>query len=106
MFVTPKNAATVALIKNAGNSIEVLLMKRHGNDRFLPNYHVFPGGAMDPQDHEYEITSSKKIRHIEKFDGDHKKYYAFTMCAIRETFEESGILLALDENGKYPAINT
>ncbi|MCL2155314.1 MAG: NUDIX domain-containing protein [Leptospirales bacterium] len=106
MFVTPKEAATVAVIRDAANTIEVLLMKRHSADNFLPNYHVFPGGAMDPQDHEHEISSDRKIKSIEKFDGDHKKYYAFIMCAIRETFEESGILLAIDENGNYPVINT
>ena len=106
MFATPKEAATVAVIRDAVKSIEVLLMKRHQDDRFLPNYHVFPGGAMDAQDHEHTISSGRKIRHIEKFDGDHKKYYAFIMCAIRETFEESGILLALDENKNYPLINT
>jgi len=106
MFVTPKEAATVAVIRDAANSIEVLLMKRHSEDRFLPNYHVFPGGAMDPQDCEHEISSGKKIKHIDKFDGDYKRYYSFIMCAIRETFEESGILLALDKSGNYPVINT
>ncbi|MCL1865062.1 MAG: NUDIX domain-containing protein [Spirochaetes bacterium] len=106
MFTTPREAATVSIIRDGENTIEVLLMKRHGNDRFLPNYHVFPGGAMDPQDYEYKFSCDKEIKHIEKFDCDYKKYYGFIMCAVRETFEESGILLAVDEDGNYPVINT
>ena len=106
MFATPKYAATAAIVRDGAHNIEVLLMKRHSEDKFLPNYHVFPGGAMELQDYDYEISSAKKFAHIKKFGGDYKRYYGFIMCAIRETFEESGILLAVDENGSYPSINT
>lgn len=114
MFVTPRKAATVALIKDSSGEIEVLLMKRHQNDRFLPDYYVFPGGAVDSQDHDISITenTSQNITgNIEKvlykdFDGDKNKYFGYIMCGIRETFEESGILLASNEHGKYPVIET
>ena len=106
MFAKPKDAATVSIVRDSENTIEVLLMKRHGEDRFLPNYHVFPGGALELQDYEYEISSDKKIKDIKKFAGDYKRYYGFVMCGIRETFEESGILFAVDDNGNYPLINT
>lgn len=101
-------ASTVALVKNSesGDGIEILLMKRNMNDRFLPGYHVFPGGAVEDQDahggsffkthHQVDLLSSEE---------EQKKIITHMMCAIRETFEESGILLA-ESDGKYFDMNT
>ena len=53
MFGKPRKAATVAVLKNnpsKTDGFEVLLLKRHKQDRFLPSYYVFPGGAIDEQD--------------------------------------------------------
>ena len=105
MCVTPRKAATVSILKNSPGKTEVLLMKRHLRDRFLPDYHVFPGGALDQQDYDYEFTHIKNSRVLKDFEGNLKKYYGFILCGIRETFEEAGLLFALDSNGNYPLIN-
>ena len=106
MFVNPRKAATAAILKENSGKMEVLLMKRHLNDRFLPDYCVFPGGALDEQDYDYDFPASGRARELKDFEGSSKSYYGYIICAIRETFEESGLLLAIDKNGKYPIINT
>jgi len=106
MFINPRKAATVAVLKDTNGKPEVLLMKRHGDDRFLPDYHVFPGGALDGQDYEIEFPAQADNRKLKDFKNSSKEYYAYIMCGIRETFEESGILLALNETGKYPLIKS
>ena len=105
MFTSPRRAATVAILKNIGDTFEVLLMKRHGEDRFLPDYYVFPGGALDEQDYEIVFPELNNNHNLKDFKNNSKEYYANIMCGIRETFEESGILFALDETGNYPFIN-
>ena len=105
MFSKPRKAATVAVLKNNPDKVdgfEVLLLKRHKQDRFLPSYYVFPGGGIDEQDNnpdkkKYSAKTSKK----NKNDFD---VYLFTMGAIRETFEESGFLLARKSNGDFVSI--
>ena len=76
-------AATVVvarvLPKDEG-SFEVFLVKRHGKSGFMPGAHVFPGGKVDDDD--------------ASFDADR-----FACAAIRETFEETGVLLARHESG-------
>ena len=106
MFTAPRKAATVALLKDIPDKMEVLLMRRHLEDRFLPDYYVFPGGALDIQDYDQKFPVSEKPHVLKDFKGDSGKYYGFIICGIRETFEESGLLLAVDKNGNYPLINT
>lgn len=107
LFVKPRKAATVALLRDSStcSGFEVLLMKRHLNDRFLPGYHVFPGGAVDERDVPRNIDYDAHINGM-KFSTTEDKinYLTHVICVIRETFEESGILLAEAGNG-YIAMN-
>lgn len=107
LFVKPRPAATVALIKDSlnNNGIEVLLMKRHARDRFLPGYHVFPGGAVDKQDIPRDTIPDECLNGITLSSSEDKmNYFTHVICAIRETFEEAGILLAGSANS-YFSIN-
>jgi len=106
MFTNPRKAATVSILRDYSGKLEVLLMQRHLDDRFLPDYHVFPGGALDYQDYDFEFTADAGAHIHKDFDGTSKEYYGHLICGIRETFEESGILFAVDEKGDYPQINT
>lgn len=106
MFVTPRKAATVSIIKDNSGRMEVLLMRRHLNDRFLPDYLVFPGGAVDPGDSDYKDSDIKFPHKLKDFDGNPDEVMGHIICGIRETFEESGFLLALNSRGAYPSINT
>jgi 8-oxo-dGTP pyrophosphatase MutT (NUDIX family) len=77
----PRPAASVVLLrrggKHADRALEVLLLKRTGKARFMPNVWVFPGGAVDGADGEDEAR--------------------FKTCAIRELEEEAGITLPANE---------
>jgi 8-oxo-dGTP pyrophosphatase MutT (NUDIX family) len=75
----PRPAATVILLRDGDESagLEVLLLKRSSESRFMPNVWVFPGGSLDPEDGE-------------GMDG-------LTYCARRELGEEAGIHLHPDD---------
>jgi 8-oxo-dGTP pyrophosphatase MutT (NUDIX family) len=75
--VTPRPAATLLLVRDAPEGIEVLLTTRHDAAGFAAGATVFPGGKLDASDHQRDAA------------GD-----ALRVAAIRETFEECGILLA------------
>lgn len=74
----PKDAAAVILLKNG----EVFLAQRNPKTSFLGGWHAFPGGKLDAGDAEIEVRNSE--------DKDLAK---FIVCAVRETFEETGVLL-------------
>lgn len=78
--VTPVPAATLLLVRDGPEGIEVLLTTRHTAAGFAAGAAVFPGGKLDASDHARA-----------KADGASDP---FPIAAIRETFEESGILLA------------
>lgn len=75
---TPKDAAAVILLKNG----EVFLAQRNPQTPFLGGWHAFPGGKLDAGDSEIEIANCD--------DAEAAKYI---VCAVRETFEETGVLL-------------
>lgn len=84
-------AATVLLLRDGRNGLEVAMMRRSRKTGFLPNVLVFPGGAVDETDAEgfnLEDSPSRAGYPI-----------AVGMAGIRETFEEVGLLLARGPNG-------
>ncbi|HKX06877.1 MAG TPA: NUDIX domain-containing protein [Stellaceae bacterium] len=78
--MTPVPAATLLLLRDSAEGIEVLLTTRHKAAGFAAGAAVFPGGKLDSDDRARARTDRA---------GD-----PFRIAAIRETFEESGILLA------------
>ena len=66
--ISPKDAATVILLRPCRDTgvqdIEVLLALRNQRSGFVPGYHVFPGGGVDPQD--YEPGIERFIRNIDR----------------------------------------
>src|ERR1700741_3811669 len=94
----PKDAATLILIDRAGKIPKVLLGKRHARHKFMPGKFVFPGGGVDPTDKAMPIASPLD-RHAEKrlMQRFHKasavRARALALAAVRETFEETGLLL-------------
>ncbi len=78
-IAVPKDAASVILLNDAG---EVLWAQRNPALKFLGGYHAFPGGKLE--------TSDEKVRVKNCEDDELAKFIA---CAVRETFEEVGVLL-------------
>ena len=94
MVTQPQPAATVILLRDASPSPEVLMIERHSRSEFLPDMYVFPGGRVDEEDHALadRITGIDPAALLPQFEPDRAP--AFFVAAIRETFEEAGILLA------------
>jgi 8-oxo-dGTP pyrophosphatase MutT (NUDIX family) len=89
--VTPRQASTVLLLRDGtAKEIEVFMMVRHHQIEFNSGALVFPGGSVDKNDREIAANPAL-YSGGEGLDAD---ALGFRIAAIRETFEESGILLA------------
>jgi 8-oxo-dGTP pyrophosphatase MutT (NUDIX family) len=102
--VPPRDAATVVLLRDgaAGDGVagdgglEVYLLRRAGSMAFAAGMHVFPGGSVDPRDGDAETgwagpTPAEWGRRLGCAEDLAR---ALVCAAVRETFEESGVLLA------------
>ncbi|MEQ9520129.1 MAG: NUDIX hydrolase [Parvibaculum sp.] len=93
--VRPRDAASLVLIDNEGSEPRILMGKRHAKMKFIPDAFVFPGGKLDPHDHEAEAaTPLSQDESLAQTGASHAKTKALAMAAVRETFEETGYLLA------------
>jgi glyoxylase-like metal-dependent hydrolase (beta-lactamase superfamily II)/8-oxo-dGTP pyrophosphatase MutT (NUDIX family) len=95
----PRPAATVVLLRPGPKGLEALLTHRPTTMEFAPDVHVFPGGRLDPADADPGLQARSVISADEAedaLDGDlsAKAALAHYVAAIREAFEEVGILLA------------
>ena len=94
--VKPRPAATIILARNSADGVEVLMMQRTTAVDFATGMHVFPGGAVDPTDHHPEIASVcvdlGDVR-ASRMLGIEQGGLAYWIAAIRECFEESGLML-------------
>ena len=91
-IVAPRHASTTLLLRdNAGSGeIEVFMMVRHHQIEFNSGALVFPGGSIDQGDREIVARRDLRTGGV-RLD---ESALSFRVAAIRETFEESGILLA------------
>ena len=84
-------ASTILLLRQGvADAIEVFMMVRHYQIEFASGALVFPGGSIDPGDQD--IVARPEL--YSGVDGDDEATLKFRIAAIRETFEESRILLA------------
>ena len=85
------------LLREGERSPEVLLLERHAKSEFLPDLYVFPGGRVDAGDRELAervvgISEAEAVARAHTVDPE--LALGFFVAAIRETFEEAGVLLA------------
>jgi 8-oxo-dGTP pyrophosphatase MutT (NUDIX family) len=92
----PRHAATVVLLRDAPGGPEVYLLRRAGTMAFAAGMHVFPGGSVDPRDGETATAwAGPPAQQWAGWLGcDEPLARALVCAAVRETFEESGVLLA------------
>ncbi len=95
--MVPRPAATLILLRDG---MEVLMLQRSQNAVFLGGAYVFPGGSLDPQDESMHrvvgLTEAQANERLQLKAGG----IAYYVAAIRECFEEAGILLACDKDGR------
>jgi 8-oxo-dGTP pyrophosphatase MutT (NUDIX family) len=99
----PKDAATLILIDRSGSVPKVLLGKRHASHKFMPGKFVFPGGGVDPSDKRMPVARAldphAEARLLARFHkGSPVRARALALAAIRETAEETGLLLGTRGN--------
>ena len=99
--VEPRDAATVVLLRDGPNGPEVYLLRRRATMAFAAGMHVFPGGAVDPRDGDGgdRWVGPLPAAWAEAFGCEPALAGALVCAAVRETFEESGVLLAAHEDG-------
>ncbi|HLS80589.1 MAG TPA: hypothetical protein VK025_04215 [Steroidobacter sp.] len=107
---TPRQAATVILLREASCGVEVLVIRRHKDLAFLGGMWVFPGGALAPADSSPEtlarIPQHSRMRCARLSDDrgrplEVEQRLALMAAACRETFEETGLLLATHADGSH-----
>ncbi|XP_058059833.1 acyl-coenzyme A diphosphatase NUDT19-like [Anopheles bellator] len=123
------SASLIIVARNHGNvsdadgyNYKVLVFKRTEKTSFLPNHIVFPGGAFDPQDEtpswlsyfRQQNVPDRSIQALASVSGPRPYIFQTTdsdtldrnlslrLCALREAFEELGVLLISDRHGKHP----
>lgn len=100
--VTPLPAATIALVRESALGLEVLLLQRSFRSGFMPGVHVFPGGGLDPADESPEAhdrSAGPADAEASRKLGVERGGLSYWIAAIRESFEEAGILLAYGAGG-------
>ncbi|MBA3311183.1 MAG: NUDIX hydrolase [Nocardioidaceae bacterium] len=94
--VTPKGAATVVLLRDGGAGLEVYLLRRHLGMAFAAGMYAFPGGTVDRRDadHATAWAGPSAADWATRLHCSESETRSLVGAAVRETFEESGVLLA------------
>src|SRR3954468_4978935 len=96
-------AATVTLVRDTPTGLEVLMLQRNFQSGFMPGMFLFPGGALDPGDRAAAVLARCAGVEDDRASaalGIPEGGLAYWAAAIRESFEEAGVLLAYGEDGE------
>eukprot|EP01036_Dinobryon_divergens_P003456 gene3456-4558_t len=102
-----RSAATVIMLRDGGGGLEVFLLKRHGLSDVLGGAFVFPGGKVDAADARLDMSAhldqplSELHTALNEADIDALTAASLYVAAVREVFEESGILFAQDATREH-----
>jgi 8-oxo-dGTP pyrophosphatase MutT (NUDIX family) len=95
----PRDAATLIILDTAHGAPRILFGKRRMDQKFMPGKYVFPGGRVDAMDVRLPVTTGLAETEVSKLlkqvNGrlSSKRAQAIALAAVRETFEETGLLL-------------
>jgi glyoxylase-like metal-dependent hydrolase (beta-lactamase superfamily II)/8-oxo-dGTP pyrophosphatase MutT (NUDIX family) len=98
--IVPRPAATLILLRDGEAGPEIFMLKRSPSAAFVANAYVFPGGGLDAADHQAldrvnGLTEAQANRRLGVESGG----LAYWVAAVRECFEEAGILIATEDSG-------
>jgi glyoxylase-like metal-dependent hydrolase (beta-lactamase superfamily II)/8-oxo-dGTP pyrophosphatase MutT (NUDIX family) len=106
--VIPRPAATLIPVRDGPNGVEAFMLRRSHLANFAANAYVFPGGTVDAADAGAEaialcngLDEDAANRELDLAAGA----LAYRICAVRECFEEAGLLFACDRNGEPVALD-
>jgi len=102
--VRPKDAATLIILDRNAKVPKLLMGKRHAGHKFMPGKFVFPGGRIERADYVMNIGGAlpdlverRLEAHVTR--GGAAKARALALAAVRETFEETGLMIGTREFG-------
>jgi 8-oxo-dGTP pyrophosphatase MutT (NUDIX family) len=94
----PRDAATVVILRTpaGGTGVETLMLRRPAAMKFAPGAYVFPGGSVDPADYGVAVGwhGPSAAEFGARLGASAEVARALVCAAVRETFEEAGVLLA------------
>ena len=106
--LVPRPAATLILVRDTNSGMEVFMIRRTQSAAFVGGAHVFPGGGVDVSDASAELAACcEGLDDVEasRLLGVGRGGLAYWAAAMRECFEEAGLLLAHDARGEYADLN-
>src|SRR5439155_18253108 len=102
--VEPRPSASVILVRDGTSGLETFMVRRHARSPVAPSAYVFPGGTIRADDLEFEpeldregLAQAISVRADTPVEPTQAA--AFYVSALRELFEEAGVLLARDAAG-------
>lgn len=102
--VRPRDAATLIIIDRTGRQPKVLMGRRHAGHKFMPGKFVFPGGRIEPVDRSMvaagalaPAVEARLMARVQRPSAQRAR--ALALAAIRETFEETGLLIGTRDYG-------
>jgi 8-oxo-dGTP pyrophosphatase MutT (NUDIX family) len=105
----PRDAATLIIVDESGGEAKVLMGKRHLDHRFMPGKFVFPGGRVEPKDylagHRLDLPMAVEAKLLRGVKGiaHPGRARALVHAALRETQEETGLVIPLRKGGSGEA---
>ena len=104
--VRPRDAATLIIIDRTGPVPKVLMGKRHHAHKFMPGKFVFPGGRIERSDGRMSVAldlqpqvEARLMKALRSGQNAPHRARALALAALRETFEETGVLIGLKGDG-------
>jgi 8-oxo-dGTP pyrophosphatase MutT (NUDIX family) len=96
--IRPRDAATLIVLDRKGDDVLVLMGRRHAGHAFMPGKFVFPGGRTDPADSRIAVATGLHHQEEAKLTAGPGRISlararAIALSAIRETYEEAGLLI-------------
>src|SRR5437867_11865486 len=86
-----RDSAAIVLLRGSGRSLEAFWVTRSDAVGYMPGFQAFLGGKVAPEDREVEVIGATS-----------EEDRVLRACAVREAFEEAGLLLALDAGAAPP----
>ena len=104
----PRDAATLILVRHDDMAPRILMGKRHAGHAFMPNKYVFPGGRVDRADSRIrpaaDLPTPVQRQLMERMRGQPSaaRARACALACVRETFEETGLVVGRRNEGPRP----
>jgi recombination protein RecT len=95
------SAATVLLLRDGEAGLEVLMTRRSMKASFAPGAYVFPGGGVEADDVQHAAKASISGAKVATRSFQSKQHTSWALAAIRESFEELGIVLGKNGDGSW-----